>query len=152
MMWPKRRNRDHSARESGQSLVEFALILPVLVLILMGVFDFGRAFFAYNAISNGAREGARYGVIHPTRRDSDGLAPYDEENTIEEKAAAQTFILDMDEIDIQVTFPSGTDQRGDPITVTVTYDFRAITPLIGDIIGNPLTLQSSATMIIEQSP
>ncbi len=148
MTWLMRKSRDHSVGERGQSLVEFALILPLLVLILMGVFDFGRAFFAYNAISGGAREGARYGVIHPTARDGDGLPPYDPD-TIEERAVAQTFILDMDEVDVQVTGGTG---RGQPLTVNVTYDFYAITPLIGDIIGNPLTLRSSATMIIEQSP
>lgn len=141
----ERRSRDHSVRERGQALVEFALILPVLVLILMGVFDFGRAFFAYNAISNGAREGARYGVIYPDALDLDG-PPYDE-NTIQGKAVAQTFILD--EVDVQV---SGGASRGQPITVTVTYGFHAITPVIGRIIGDPLTLRSSASMIIEQSP
>jgi len=150
MRWLQRRNRDHSVGERGQALVEFALILPVLVLILMGVFDFGRAFFAYNAISNGAREGARYGVIHPTARDGDGFPPYDPD-TIEGQAVAQTIILDMDEIDVQVV-PDSPFDRGEPITVTVTYDFYAITPLIGQIIGNPLTLRSSATMIIEQPP
>jgi len=122
--------------------------MPLLVLILMGVFDFGRAFFAYNAISNGAREGARYGVIHPTALDADGLPPYDPD-TIEERAAAQTFILDMEEIDVQATFPSGTD-RGDPITVTVQYDFYALTPLISTVWGGgPLPLESSAMMYIE---
>ena len=125
-------------QQAGQALVEFGLILPVLVLILMGVFDFGRAFYAYNAISNGAREGARYGIIHP-----------DELETIEERAVAQTFILDMDTMDVQVTFPSGTD-RGNPITVTVQYDFYALTPLISTIWGGgALSLESAATMYIE---
>jgi len=116
----------------------------------MGVFDFGRAFFAYNAISNGAREGARYGTVCPddTPECRDSVPPYDPE-TIQGKAVAQTFILDMDEVDVEVS-PNG--QRGDPITVTVTYDFHALTPLIGNIIGNPLILRSSATMIIEQTP
>ena len=147
MMWLKRRNRDHSVGERGQSLVEFALILPVLMLILMGVFDFGRAFFAYNAISNGAREGARYGVIHPDALDLDG-PPY-EENTIHGKAAAQTFILDIDELNITVETPQGTE-RGNPLTVTMQYHFYALTPLISVIWGGgTLSLESSANMYIE---
>jgi Flp pilus assembly protein TadG len=48
----------------GQSMVEFALILPLLVLIIAGIFDLGRAFFASITITNAAREGARYGTLN----------------------------------------------------------------------------------------
>jgi Flp pilus assembly protein TadG len=51
--------------KKGQSLVEFALLLPLFVLIIVGVFDLGRAFFAYIAISNAAREGARVVTFWP---------------------------------------------------------------------------------------
>lgn len=135
------------ARQVGQALVEIALILPVLVLILMGVFDFGRAFYAYNAISNGAREGARYGIIHPTA--TDPSPPYDDPDTIEGRAVAQTFILDIDELNITVETPQGTE-RGNPLTVTMQYDLHALTPLISVIWGGgALSLESSANMYIE---
>jgi Flp pilus assembly protein TadG len=52
-------------RGTGQSLVEFALILPLMVLIIAGLFDLGRAFFASITITNAAREGARYGALNP---------------------------------------------------------------------------------------
>lgn len=52
-------------RGEGQSLVEFALILPLMVLIIAGLFDLGRAFFASITITNAAREGARYGALNP---------------------------------------------------------------------------------------
>ena len=42
--------------QAGQSAVEFALVLPILLLLLMGMFDFGRAFYYYNAVANAARE------------------------------------------------------------------------------------------------
>ncbi len=51
-------------RGKGQSLVEFALVLPVMVLIVAGIFDLGRAFFASITITNAAREGARYGTLN----------------------------------------------------------------------------------------
>ena len=51
----------------GQSLVEFALVLPLFVLLLVGVFDLGRAFFAYIAISNAAREGTRVYTFWPDK-------------------------------------------------------------------------------------
>ena len=48
----------------GQSLVEFALILPVLMFMLMGFFDLGRVVLAHDALSHAAREAARYAIVH----------------------------------------------------------------------------------------
>lgn len=159
------------SKERGQSLVELALILPVLMLVLVGIFDFGRAFYAYNALSNAAREGARYGTVHPENTDSDGFPPYDEPETIEEKAVAQVFILDQDQFRVRVRFPDPTriedafcvanpydpaclnsdPGSGDPIEVTVIYRFQPLTPLVSQLIGGGpfLTLRSKALMFIE---
>jgi len=52
-------------------MVEFALILPLMVLIIAGLFDLGRAFFDFITITNAAREGARYGALHPKYYNSD---------------------------------------------------------------------------------
>jgi hypothetical protein len=52
-------------RESrGQALVEFALIVPLFVLILIGIFEGGRAIYTYNALSNATREGLREAIVH----------------------------------------------------------------------------------------
>ncbi len=59
--------RNASINHPGQSLVEFALILPLFVLFIIGVFELGRAFFAYIAISNAAREGARIYTFWPDK-------------------------------------------------------------------------------------
>jgi TadE-like protein len=58
------RNTSRTAREPGQSLVEFALVLPIFLAILVGMVDIGRAVWANNAIANAAREGARYAAVH----------------------------------------------------------------------------------------
>ena len=50
-------------RSRGQALVEFALVFPVLALVLFGLIDVGRLVYVYNAVSQGAREGARYGSV-----------------------------------------------------------------------------------------
>lgn len=73
LMIVKQISRVHAVREcdgavfinrQGQSMVEFALILPLLVLMVAGIFDLGRAFFASITITNAAREGARYGTLN----------------------------------------------------------------------------------------
>jgi len=53
------------SRRDGQSLVEFALILPLFVLFIIGIFELGRAFFSFIAITNAAREGARVVTFWP---------------------------------------------------------------------------------------
>lgn len=53
-------------RQSGQSLVELALILPAFFLILLGILDFGRVFYDYERITNSAREGAMWLANHPS--------------------------------------------------------------------------------------
>jgi Flp pilus assembly protein TadG len=53
-------------REGGQAMVEFALVIPLLVLVLMGIVDLGQGVYAYNVVASGAREGARFGVLDPT--------------------------------------------------------------------------------------
>src|SRR3972149_2815490 len=54
----------------GQALVEFALLLPVLIVLIMGVLDFARAFNVLQVVTNAAREGARVGII-PTSTNAD---------------------------------------------------------------------------------
>jgi Flp pilus assembly protein TadG len=49
--------------ERGAELIEFALIVPILILVLAGIFDFGMMFRAYEVVTNAAREGARVGVL-----------------------------------------------------------------------------------------
>ena len=51
-------------KQSGQNLLEFALTLPLLLLLIMGIFDLGRGIYYYSAIHNAAREGARYGAVN----------------------------------------------------------------------------------------
>ena len=50
-------------RTRGQSLVEFALIIPIFLLIVLGLFDMGRAVFYYSTISNASREAVRLGIV-----------------------------------------------------------------------------------------
>jgi Flp pilus assembly protein TadG len=52
-----------NVHEAGQELVEFALILPLLLLLFLGIIEFGRAILTYNTIANAAREGARHGIV-----------------------------------------------------------------------------------------
>jgi len=103
---------------SGQSLVEFALALPLLVLLVVIAADVGRAFTAYIELGNMAREGARYGAISPaTAVDTTGI-----------RAAALgegTTIFGMTPV---VSSTTGSETRGGQayrfVTVTARLDFQ----------------------------
>jgi Flp pilus assembly protein TadG len=63
------RNKGH-----GQALPEFAIIAPVLILLIMGILDFGRGIYAYSAVSNAARMGARTAIVNQNPVDISGRA------------------------------------------------------------------------------
>ena len=53
-----------TSRSRGQALVEFSLMIPIFLLVLISLFDLGRAVFAYNTLTNAAREGARMAIVN----------------------------------------------------------------------------------------
>jgi len=121
-------------KERGQELVEYALILPIMMLILMSILDLGRAVYYYSAIHNSAREGARYGVINP-----------DDPAGIEAVVRNKAVVLNPANLTVVISSPDE-----DTLRVTLTYQFTPITPIIGTLLGsNEVTLGSQATMRIE---
>ena len=131
--------RDHR-RKNGQSLVEFALVLPFLLLLIFGFLDLGRAIYYYSAIGNAAREGARYASVRPMDLQTDT----DDQDEV--KAIVQNYSVALGLDTDKITFPlDGADPDSDPdedkVTVKIEYDFSPITPFIGT-----LTLKAESTM------
>ena len=135
-----------SRRDAGQALVEFALVLPVLLLILLFALDFGRVFLGWISLNNIAKIGANYATQNPQAWGTPGDAS--------RRAEYATLIGN----DIAVTncspvaipdpaFTSGTTP-GNPVTVSLTCNFTLITPFIGAFIGNPIPVSASATYAI----
>lgn len=123
----------------GQSLVEFALILPIFLILVMGIFDLGRVVYYYSAIHNAAREGVRYGSVQQC--DIAG---------IEDRARHLAAGL---EDALVIPSPIFETEGGVPayIIVTVEYTFEPVTPLIGVFLGSDgsITLRSKAISHIE---
>lgn len=114
--------------ERGVSLVEFALIAPVLMLILVGILDFGRAINAYVTVGNAAREGTHYISVHPT------AAPSAIETAIRQRVVP----LDPSRVTVTATYDDGSTFRPwpasptpngtrTPVRVTVSYPWSAAT-------------------------
>lgn len=107
-------------RNAGQSIVELALLLPVLMLLVVGVFDLGRAFHALITITNAAREGARYGSLHPGSETGMKAA------AVAEAAGSGIDILSDDVIINCAKDVNGKCFRGGVLRVTVTYTFESL--------------------------
>ena len=132
------RGRIHRG-ETGQGLLEFALVIPLLMLMVVGLFDLGYAVFVNNMISNAAREGARVGIIQMNTN-------ADICNRVIAAAPGLNLSCQPGSIDID---PSPTRDYGEPITVTVTFTYTPMTPLMGQFVGGGLRLSSSSVMVTE---
>jgi Flp pilus assembly protein TadG len=130
----------------GQSLVETALIVPVLLLLFMALFDFGRAIFAYNSVAEAARNGARVAIVNQTSADVCRVAAERATGLALPTACAGS-----------VTAPGvwhvsscASGEINCAQLVRVNYQFRAITPIVGLIVG-PINLTSTSQVNVESA-
>lgn len=127
---------DHPRR--GQSLVEVALVLPIIIMILLGLLDFGRAFYTMVALRDAADEGASYAAIKPN--DTVGIQ--------RRAAEASTNLVSIAIGDVSIIRPTPL-AVGQPITVTVDFYFDLYTPFVQGLLpGGELILQGRATHAI----
>ena len=137
--------------ERGQSLVEFALILPIFIVVLLGIFDGGRLVFAYNTVSNAAREGGREATVNQTAAD------------IRDRAAQHAVALDISPATVLVDYRNTASPDtanscpfavGDVritsclAVVRVPYAFNGATPVISALVG-PINLMGEVRFPVE---
>jgi Flp pilus assembly protein TadG len=131
--------RWHQA-QSGQELVEFAIAFPILILVIFGLLDLGRLFYASITITNASREGARYGMVYPS--DIPGI-----EAAV--RSEAQNNGIDLANIAISSIIVSCPDIQGcvsnHPIRVTVTY---AMDLAMGWLVPSPVVVSRYTEMLI----
>lgn len=156
------RRRHHRSR--GQSLVEFSLVFPIIVLLVVGFFEIGRAVFAFNTIANAARQGVRVATVNQLSdvTDCDETRPiedpYEPHWSIRGCAIMTGSVIGIKTSNVSVSYaaPPGTTLSCDPTlhvgciaTVTVTYAFRVATPFVNMLIG-PIDMSQSSSMPIER--
>ena len=139
--------------ERGVALTEFALILPVLMLVLVGMLDFGKAYNYWIDQTHLANEGARWAAVN---KNPGGTAMSLQQhiaskaNTNELRNGGTGSIATG--LSVCIEFPDVTSNVGDPVRVRVSTTYTWL-PLIGDKISIlQTTINGSATMRIEQKP
>jgi Flp pilus assembly protein TadG len=137
---------DVPTRSRGQSLVEFTLVVPILILILLIAVDFGRLFFSYVQITNAAREGANYGITRPD--DTSGITArvMQETNVQSQQNGSAGPINVATTCSPDSCSAARTSQTQNVVQVTVTRSFSFLTPVIGSFLGN-VTLTASASSV-----
>jgi hypothetical protein len=130
--------------QPGQTLVEFALLIPLFLFLLLGFFDLGRAWFYRSSLSNAVREGARAGIV----------IPYDEQVIID-IVRDYAFGLNSATIPLTIT-PSIVEREGfsDALKIEAAYCYQPVTPGIINLIGSncfetgPRGITLSATSVM----
>lgn len=128
--------------QRGQSLVEFALILPILLIILLGLLDLGRLWYAYVAVTDAAAEGATYAALDPSDMTQIYQRAQDASGgLVEIDPHAVCVVCSANPTDCSpnpADCPAGTcpanPTSGQPVTVTVVYTFPLATPLLHAIV------------------
>lgn len=136
-------------RSSGQALVEFALTIPIFLLLVVALFDVGRAVFTYNALTNAVREGARLAIVNQ------------DVPTIQQRTMGQAVGTVAQGADVTVTFTDAASGLtcngvgnnpalaiGCTASVTAIAQWQAITPIIGNIVG-PMTFRANSSIPVE---
>jgi Flp pilus assembly protein TadG len=140
-------NRKITPHSHGQGLVEFALLIPFLMLIVFGAVDLARAYHAMVTITNASREGARYAM----RTNSAALTPAQKLDAIQQRVVDEAGSSGIKLFKANVTFrcvTSGTNippcAAGEPMRVTVSYNFNL---LMGAFFVPSINLSRSAEMV-----
>ncbi len=154
-----KKKRNPHRNERGQSLVELAISLPVLILILLGTVDFGMAIFSYSVLRDAAQEGAFYGSFNPSNKAeienrARNISPHKEDG----RSASIVNLRDKELVKVTVKAIGNscqgiTNEKANSMQVSVSYKYPILMPFAGQVIGSPtISLTGTATNIILQPP
>jgi Flp pilus assembly protein TadG len=147
------------ANDSGQTLVEMAISLSLLLLLVMGTIDFGYLFSTKVTLQNAVRQGGRYAITGQCITGSGGSCSLTRYNSIMQ-TVEDTALGRLDASQIRITCqdygggcPNGAGGPGDLVTITVTYPYHFMTGLIGTFFpGQSYTITVSSSFKNEIFP
>jgi len=152
-----KRERKSAQSERGQSLIELAITLPILILLLLGTLDFGMAIFSYSMLRDAAQEGAFYGSFNPNNvAEIENRARNISPRADDEIFSSPVQLRDTDAVTVKVqalgnSCQGATNGAANSIRVNVSYRYPILMPFIGQLIGSDnIPLTGTATNVILQ--
>jgi Flp pilus assembly protein TadG len=142
----RRRFLNAIRRIDGRGTVEFALVMPAFALLLFGLLDLGRLVYVNNAMSEGAREGARWGSVMNRARTSDSRATIQAQTVSVMTGVPAPVVTVTCQHDSETT---STCKSMDTLVVQVDSTVTMVTPLIAQIVG-PLNLSVTSSVAVNQ--
>jgi Flp pilus assembly protein TadG len=132
--------------DRGSSLIEFALISFMFIILLAGVVEMGRMVLVYTTIANAARAGARYAIVHGGDRTGPGAtgvnAASGPGNVTNVQTVVKNFasagLLNTSALTITVSYPNGNNTAGSPVTVRVMYTYDPFVNYFGTLLNKTL--------------
>jgi Flp pilus assembly protein TadG len=138
-----------AGNEEGSALVEFALTLPVLITCFFGLIEVSLAFYTHQLLSESAREGTRYAMVHgSTCTTGSGGACTVSAATVNSYVSGLSWPnIGGNPMTVNTTYPDGNESPGSRVQVTTTYNFPFRVPFIPP---STLTMSSTSVMYIIQ--
>jgi Flp pilus assembly protein TadG len=163
-----------SKKNKAQAMVEFAIALPILLMLLYGILEVGRLLFTYSSVVNATRQAVRWGsttgqgdggipgntIAYPRYQDCDGIRASaqrgDYLNVFDDEDIIITYDTgpgtpDSDtcdgSYDINVTLPTGNAANTARIRVTIDYDFKALVPKLVPFVSRTMNAESARTIV-----
>jgi Flp pilus assembly protein TadG len=141
------------ASHDGVAMVEMALVMPLLLILVLGIMDFGKAFNYWNDSTHMASTGARFAAVNNDPGGSQSLQKYIQQsadtNELRNGNAGGSVTQPAK---VCISFPNGTSNVGDPVEVTVTANYKWLNYLTNTLGLSGFNIQGSAIMRIEQPP
>ena len=134
-------------KEEGQTLVEFSLVAVIFIILLLSVVEMGRMILVYTAISNAAKAGARYAIVHGADRTGSGYdGPSGPGSTTQIETVAKNYassgLLDSNNVNVTVTYGAAGNQPGSTVTVSVSYTYDPLVAYFSTMLNRNLGADS----------
>lgn len=123
--------------KKGQSMVETAIVLPILLFLLMAIIEFGRIFGSYLLINYSSRESARLASVGKSDAE------------IVQNVMDKSGLLDVSNIQVIIDPDESSRRTGDEVNVEIIYKLTIYAPIIQSIIPNPYEMEASTYMRVE---
>jgi len=132
--------------EDGAALVEFALVLPLLLVLLLGMLDLGKAFNYWIDETHLANEGARYAAVNKNPGPGGSL-----QQSIKSQADSPQ-LRSNPSLEVCIAFPSGAAVVGEPVQVKVSSTYKFLGFIANKLDLTQKTIESTSTMRLERTP